>query len=790
MDSFDPYHLWLAIPLEKQPPNHYDLLGVPLFESNTDVIAYAADQRMGHLRNLATGRYSELSQKLLNEVAAAKLCLLNPPNKAAYDTELRGTHNSVSTELGDTAAALPPKMTSPASDSSVPVIQTNDTTMPQTPAVPVRTSQAKSKQGRHKRSVQPYAFVCLFVAFAGIMGALSFINRGNKEQPVAEVTPAPLSLGSGELTPTIPRRMSEPPEAKVETEQPQPPDTTSPAPSAFQPEPISDSGPSDEELRALAQSLTTARDAIGELNFPVADRELTKALALAKLDEHQAKIERLQLLRGYVGRFQDAIRETLGRVNAGDQIALGGEKFFGIVEKTPDFVIVRINGTNQRHPMSALPPGLAVRLAEMSLDKESPDTTAMKAAYISINAKIDDDDRKKVDAWWKEAASVGDVPDLIAAINDGYRLNQANMTAPVESNLISELNSEVQPEVNASTVVAADNSEVSSSVASAAKRVQRDEPALLERIEPVAAEPRTASSSLDARERKKIEDAIARFRQAIEGHKQRVLNTFDRFEARAKNSDADRALAEMQEARRRFEYFGYLPMSSTDALSQEQQKITKALELVFESAVEVCRKQQKDELAAALQVECKAVQRSVWRNLLVNPSFEEAMVGVDNLKIPGWEIVSGNWRCREGLKEHWKTAHGENYLYPGNAAHAEIFQDVNVGHLARQLEGGLQAFEVRAYLQVYDQHPPDTCRVILEYLDAAKQRVLHMCDSGIRSPTNIWTLWKETSLAPSETKWIRVRLISHRNGAGTKSNDAMYDLISLTPVDAPPQRDD
>lgn len=87
--GFDPYHKWLGIPPEDQPPNHYRLLAVRLFESDPDVIESAADQRMAHLRTHQAGQHSALSQKLLNEVAAAKVCLLNPEKKARYDESLR-----------------------------------------------------------------------------------------------------------------------------------------------------------------------------------------------------------------------------------------------------------------------------------------------------------------------------------------------------------------------------------------------------------------------------------------------------------------------------------------------------------------------------------------------------------------------------------------------------------------------------------------------------------------------------------------------------------------------------
>ena len=88
-ESFDPYYLWLGIPLAEQPPHHYRLLAVQVFEANLNVIEAAADQRMAHLRTYQASRYSDFSQRLLNEVAAAKICLLNPAKKAAYDAKLR-----------------------------------------------------------------------------------------------------------------------------------------------------------------------------------------------------------------------------------------------------------------------------------------------------------------------------------------------------------------------------------------------------------------------------------------------------------------------------------------------------------------------------------------------------------------------------------------------------------------------------------------------------------------------------------------------------------------------------
>lgn len=87
--GFDPYHRWLGIQPKDQPPTAYRLLGIELFESDPDVIQDAADQRMAHVRTYQTGKRSALSQRILSELSAAKLCLLNPQQKALYDAALR-----------------------------------------------------------------------------------------------------------------------------------------------------------------------------------------------------------------------------------------------------------------------------------------------------------------------------------------------------------------------------------------------------------------------------------------------------------------------------------------------------------------------------------------------------------------------------------------------------------------------------------------------------------------------------------------------------------------------------
>lgn len=112
MAEFDPYHKWLAIPPAEQPPNLYRLLALNLFESDSDVIDSAANARMIHLRSLQSGPHGELTQRLLNEIAAARLCLLKPEKKSSYDTTLRSHLAS------RTAARIPPPLPLPQTSSA------------------------------------------------------------------------------------------------------------------------------------------------------------------------------------------------------------------------------------------------------------------------------------------------------------------------------------------------------------------------------------------------------------------------------------------------------------------------------------------------------------------------------------------------------------------------------------------------------------------------------------------------------------------------------------------------
>jgi hypothetical protein len=86
---FDPYHKWLGILPKDQPPHHYRLLGLELYEGDLDVIEGAADRQMSFVRQYQSGEHASAAAKILNELAIARLCLLKPATKTDYDAKLR-----------------------------------------------------------------------------------------------------------------------------------------------------------------------------------------------------------------------------------------------------------------------------------------------------------------------------------------------------------------------------------------------------------------------------------------------------------------------------------------------------------------------------------------------------------------------------------------------------------------------------------------------------------------------------------------------------------------------------
>ncbi|MCB9938925.1 MAG: hypothetical protein H6823_11825 [Planctomycetaceae bacterium] len=163
-DEFDPYYAWLGIPPKDQPPNHYRLLGVELFETNLDVIESAAFRQMGHVRTYQNGKHSRESQRLLNELSAAKISLLDPDKKRDYDELLRATIDSINAFLPDEPSDTTGHETSKSGGSSIHVIDFE-------PSTGSSDSAARSSSASAIRRRRPQTTARLPIVL-GVIGAV------------------------------------------------------------------------------------------------------------------------------------------------------------------------------------------------------------------------------------------------------------------------------------------------------------------------------------------------------------------------------------------------------------------------------------------------------------------------------------------------------------------------------------------------------------------------------------------------------------------------------------------
>jgi hypothetical protein len=206
-DAFDAYHEWLGIPPEEQPADYYRLLGVTRFEAKPSVIEHAADRQMAHVRSLQTGKHGKESQKLLNQIASAKICLLDPERKEDYDTQLRASAKSplakppVAKRSQAAKPAKPPKPPAPPPPVRRPPVHETraaDTTALVTPSPP--DSGIHSRRRKKKSALWMIGLVLgLVVALGGALVTGAALVLSGKVQ-LSRANPQP-----GEDDPAQPR---------------------------------------------------------------------------------------------------------------------------------------------------------------------------------------------------------------------------------------------------------------------------------------------------------------------------------------------------------------------------------------------------------------------------------------------------------------------------------------------------------------------------------------------------------------------------------------------------------
>lgn len=103
-ERFNPYRQWLGLDADAERLNHYELLGLSLFEPDQETIRHSADRALARVRSHRPGSHAAIWARLLDELGQAKACLTDPAQKASYDAKLHNWER-MDEESGSQAAA-------------------------------------------------------------------------------------------------------------------------------------------------------------------------------------------------------------------------------------------------------------------------------------------------------------------------------------------------------------------------------------------------------------------------------------------------------------------------------------------------------------------------------------------------------------------------------------------------------------------------------------------------------------------------------------------------------------
>ncbi|QDT09727.1 hypothetical protein [Planctomycetes bacterium K23_9] len=189
-DSPEPYQLWLDIPAEYCPPNHYVLLGVDDFSDDASAIDAAAKSRAAYLHQIAAGPNRKIVQRLLGEVAVARRTLLNKSAKTEYDQWLSTPDDAPP----DDSNVAPSRQTAQSVSVSPAKTSVGSTGSPNDSGTDTRSRKSTSRRRTSQWDAYKYHLLSASV-LACAVGIFAFANRdgGRRATSVPELSPPPSS---------------------------------------------------------------------------------------------------------------------------------------------------------------------------------------------------------------------------------------------------------------------------------------------------------------------------------------------------------------------------------------------------------------------------------------------------------------------------------------------------------------------------------------------------------------------------------------------------------------------
>ena len=395
-ESFDPYFEWLGIESGGRPPHHYRLLDLECRESDPKAIARAADAAMARLRRVRPGaRLAEWS-RLLDQLRAVKVCLLNPASKAAYDASLAKT-----VPIGRPAASAE-SAPAPAESWTGPLIAG---LLVLTVGLGGALGYVLYQQGMLP-GVGSAADVAQYPVAAAQSPAAPAASHPDtpKQSPQQPPDQHPTSREPATAAQNPPPQPTPPKEvAQNPAPQPEPP-KSEPAQPNPEPEKPEKSNPTVDAKKAaaFAQSVAEARAAMSERDLASARKHVKTASANVQTPEDGGQIDRIETMVENLTQFWNGIRASVAKFQPAEEIVINNEPVV-VVESGRDYLTVRAAGRVRRYQVETMPTPLVRAIVDQGFGKDAG-SKAIIGTFLAVDP---DGDRALAKKYWQEAAKAG-----------------------------------------------------------------------------------------------------------------------------------------------------------------------------------------------------------------------------------------------------------------------------------------------------------------------------------------------------------------------------------------------
>jgi hypothetical protein len=415
-EPFDPYRKWLGIPPQEQPPNHYRLLGIALFEHDPDVIEHAANRQMSHIRTFQGGKNAAHSQRILSELSAAKLCLLTPDRKTKYDNELRAKQRVAEPVRAIPVDAIPvavPEGAPPLPTTSrgrderwrtdevpdpqlapppVPIPMPVGTAVAPLPVVRGRSASAILARRKKNRFALLMIVTLAVLMIAGVAAAVIIGQNLNQSTigPHSEPQGAPPMPGATAANAAAQSNSAaDSPAGQASPNQPD----SSPAPSSPMAPAVDASSTSGPPADRVRQAIFHAQEALADRNDDAFVRQITRAeqdLAGGRIDQVnrdllQQQVDELRAVSKLVQSFWQSVRESVHeKFTPGESVKVLQHELV-LVAREGDVVELKIDGENHRASIAQLDPLAAALVAGRNMQLAEPTTLLPILGFLSVD---------------------------------------------------------------------------------------------------------------------------------------------------------------------------------------------------------------------------------------------------------------------------------------------------------------------------------------------------------------------------------------------------------------------